>query len=70
MLLPKLCDWNPDCPLIALQVEEGRECGVNCDGFDDWVEGDMLEAFLVTEKRLKLEDAAASKISLTTAAAA
>jgi hypothetical protein len=56
--------------LIALQVEEGRECGVNCDGFDDWVEGDMLEAFLVTEKRLKLEDAAASKISLTTAAAA
>ena len=34
------------------EVNTGFECGVGCDKFSSWVEGDIIEAFkLVTQKR-------------------
>ena len=44
------------CPL--LQVGTGLECGVGCDSYSDWKEGDTIQAFEVKEKRRTLEEAA------------
>ena len=34
------------------EVNTGFECGVGCDKFSSWIEGDIIEAFkLVTKKR-------------------
>ena len=39
------------------QVGIGLECGVGCDGFTEWKEGDIIDAFMVKEKRRTLEEA-------------
>ena len=34
------------------EVNTGFECGVGCDKFSSWIEGDIIEAFkFVTKKR-------------------
>lgn len=45
------------------EVPSGTECGVAVDGFKDWVQGDVIEAYDLVEKRLKLEEAHAPSIS-------
>ena len=42
---------------LATQVSTGLECGVGCDSFSEWKEGDSIEAFEVREKRRTLEEA-------------
>lgn len=42
---------------IALQVVAGLECGAGIDGFNEWQEGDVIEAFEVVERERTLEDA-------------
>lgn len=42
------------------QVNAGLECGLGLEGFDDWEEGDILEAFNTVEKKRTLEEASAS----------
>jgi translation initiation factor IF-2 len=50
------------------EVPSGTECGVAVDGFKDWAEGDVIEAYDLVEKRLKLEEAHAPSISATAGA--
>ena len=42
------------------QVTEGTECGLGCDDFLDWAEGDKIECYLVVSKARRLEEAKAS----------
>lgn len=42
------------------QVSAGLECGIVVEGFNEWVEGDVLEAFNTVQKRRTLEEASAS----------
>ncbi|CAK8534802.1 unnamed protein product [Lathyrus sativus] len=45
---------------IVKEVNAGLECGLALDDFDEWEEGDILEAFNTIEKRRTLEEASAS----------
>ncbi|KAJ0257215.1 Translation initiation factor IF-2 [Hirschfeldia incana] len=42
------------------EVSAGLECGIGMDDYDDWVEGDTIEAFNAVQKRRTLEEASAS----------
>ena len=54
-LMHSACQCQPS--RLLSQVSTGLECGVGCDGFSDWKEGDAIEAFEVREKRRTLEEA-------------
>lgn len=41
-------------------VENGLECGMGCEDFDGWQEGDRIEAFTIVEKRMTLEESKAT----------
>ena len=43
--------------MTPAQVANGLECGVGCDAYSDWREGDTIAAFQVKEKRRTLEEA-------------
>ncbi|CAI0440799.1 unnamed protein product [Linum tenue] len=45
---------------IVKEVSAGLECGIGLEDFDDFEEGDVLEAFNKVEKRRTLEEASAS----------
>lgn len=45
---------------IVKEVNAGLECGIGMEDFDDWEEGDTIEAFNTVEKRRTLEEASAS----------
>ncbi|PNY07868.1 translation initiation factor IF-2 chloroplastic-like [Trifolium pratense] len=45
---------------IVKEVNAGLECGIALEDYDDWQEGDILEAFNTIEKRRTLEEASAS----------
>ncbi|CAJ1958032.1 unnamed protein product [Sphenostylis stenocarpa] len=45
---------------IVKEVNAGLECGIGLEDFDDWEEGDILEAFNTVEKKRTLEEASAS----------
>lgn len=38
----------------AREVNSGYECGIGLDKFNDWVEGDIIEAFQMVTKRRTL----------------
>ncbi|AEE29560.1 unnamed protein product [Arabidopsis thaliana] len=42
------------------EVSAGLECGIGMDDYDDWIEGDIIEAFNAVQKRRTLEEASAS----------
>ncbi|KAM3190522.1 hypothetical protein ACQJBY_068539 [Aegilops geniculata] len=42
------------------EVGAGLECGIGVDDFDDWEEGDVLEAFNTVKKARTLEEASAT----------
>ncbi|KAJ4916021.1 hypothetical protein Rs2_01571 [Raphanus sativus] len=42
------------------EVGAGLECGIGMDDYDDWIEGDTIEAFNAVQKRRTLEEASAS----------
>eukprot|EP01025_Chloroclados_australasicus_P045998 TRINITY_DN5076_c1_g1_i1.p1 TRINITY_DN5076_c1_g1~~TRINITY_DN5076_c1_g1_i1.p1 ORF type:complete len:176 (-),score=21.09 TRINITY_DN5076_c1_g1_i1:149-607(-) len=42
-------------------VEEGNECGIGCDGFYDWEEGDRIECFELVSRTLSLEESKADR---------
>lgn len=42
---------------LAKEVAAGLECGVGVGNFDDWSEGDVIEAFNLVEKTRTLEEA-------------
>ena len=42
------------------EVSAGLECGVGCDGYSEWLEGDLIEAFTVVQKQMTLEDSRAT----------
>lgn len=42
------------------QVNSGLECGIGAEVYDDWEEGDIIEAFDTVEKKRTLEEASAS----------
>uniref|UniRef100_A0A1J3J0G8 Translation initiation factor IF-2, chloroplastic n=1 Tax=Noccaea caerulescens TaxID=107243 RepID=A0A1J3J0G8_NOCCA len=42
------------------EVSAGLECGIGMDDYDDWIEGDTIEAFNAVQKRRTLEEASAS----------
>ncbi|PIN14407.1 Mitochondrial translation initiation factor [Handroanthus impetiginosus] len=42
------------------EVNAGLECGIGVEEFDDWEEGDSIEAFNTVQKRRTLEEASAS----------
>eukprot|EP00897_Mesotaenium_endlicherianum_P005096 jgi/Mesen1/4614/ME000234S03862 len=41
----------------AKEVAAGLECGLGMDGFNEWSEGDIVEAYTVVAKNRSLEDA-------------
>ncbi|KAI5440546.1 translation initiation factor IF-2, chloroplastic [Lathyrus oleraceus] len=45
---------------IVKEVNAGLECGLALEDYDEWEEGDILEAFNTIEKRRTLEEASAS----------
>ncbi|KAL5577930.1 hypothetical protein UlMin_019629 [Ulmus minor] len=45
---------------IVKEVSTGLECGIGVEEFNDWEEGDSIEAFNTVEKRRTLEEASAS----------
>ncbi|KAL1299928.1 hypothetical protein HN51_044515 [Arachis hypogaea] len=45
---------------IVKEVNAGLECGIGLEDFDDWEEGDILEAFNSVQKRRTLEEASES----------
>ncbi|KAK7334950.1 hypothetical protein VNO80_26719 [Phaseolus coccineus] len=45
---------------IVKEVNAGLECGLGLEDFDDWEEGDIIEAFNTIEKKRTLEEASAS----------
>lgn len=42
------------------EVSEGAECGLGCDDFLDWAEGDVLECYQLVSKSRRLEDSKAA----------
>ncbi|MCF7886643.1 MAG: translation initiation factor IF-2 [Candidatus Marinimicrobia bacterium] len=38
------------------EVQEGYECGINLEGFDEYEEGDIIEAYEVKNKKRSLDD--------------
>ncbi|GAX79512.1 hypothetical protein CEUSTIGMA_g6953.t1 [Chlamydomonas eustigma] len=42
------------------EVSEGSDCGLGCDDFLAWAEGDKIECYVMVSKTRKLEDAKAS----------
>lgn len=38
----------------------GLECGIGVDDFNDWEEGDIIEAFSTVKKQRTLEEASAN----------
>lgn len=42
------------------EVYADAECGVGCNDFSDWEEGDKIEAFAVVTKRVSLEESKAT----------
>ncbi|KAJ4832330.1 hypothetical protein Tsubulata_045559 [Turnera subulata] len=45
---------------IVKEVNAGLECGIGMADYDDWEEGDTIEAFNTVEKKRTLEEASAS----------
>lgn len=45
------------------QVNAGLECGIGLEDYDDWEEGDILEAFNTVQKKRTLEEASASMVA-------
>ncbi|XP_073298039.1 translation initiation factor IF-2, chloroplastic-like [Primulina huaijiensis] len=45
---------------IVKEVNAGLECGIGSDEFDDWEEGDLVEAFTTVQKKRTLEEASAT----------
>ncbi|KAI4388015.1 hypothetical protein MLD38_000392 [Melastoma candidum] len=45
---------------VMKEVNAGLECGIASEEFDDWEEGDVVEAYNMVEKRRTLEEASAS----------
>ncbi|XP_050215570.1 translation initiation factor IF-2, chloroplastic [Mercurialis annua] len=45
---------------IVKEVNAGLECGIGAEDYDDWQEGDVIEAFNSVEKKRTLEEASAS----------
>ncbi|KAK8705882.1 hypothetical protein V6N13_049468 [Hibiscus sabdariffa] len=45
---------------IVKEVSAGLECGMGMDDYDEWQEGDILEAFNAVQKKRTLEEASAS----------
>ncbi|KAL3508908.1 hypothetical protein ACH5RR_028309 [Cinchona calisaya] len=45
---------------LVKEVSAGLECGIGVEDFNDWVEGDVLEAFNTVQKKRTLEEASAS----------
>jgi translation initiation factor IF-2 len=41
-------------------VAVGLECGIGVNDFDDWEEGDVIEAFNTVKKQRTLEEASAT----------
>ncbi|OAY28880.1 translation initiation factor IF-2, chloroplastic isoform X2 [Manihot esculenta] len=48
---------------IVKEVNAGLECGIGMEDFDDWEEGDTIEAFNTVEKKRTLEEASASMVA-------
>jgi hypothetical protein len=46
--------------IFSWQVNAGLECGIGAEDYDDWEEGDTIEAFNTVEKKRTLEEASAS----------
>lgn len=42
------------------QVNAGLECGIGMEDYDNWEEGDIIEAFNSVQKKRTLEEASAS----------
>ncbi|XP_010537669.1 PREDICTED: translation initiation factor IF-2, chloroplastic-like [Tarenaya hassleriana] len=42
------------------EVSVGLECGIGAEDYDDWEEGDIIEAFNAVQKKRTLEEASAS----------
>jgi hypothetical protein len=38
------------------EVQEGVECGINCEEFWEWQEGDRIKFFELVERKLSLEE--------------
>ncbi|KAJ6753546.1 TRANSLATION INITIATION FACTOR IF-2 CHLOROPLASTIC [Salix purpurea] len=45
---------------IVKEVNAGLECGIGAEDYDDWEDGDIIEAFNTVEKKRTLEEASAS----------
>ncbi|KAJ7981979.1 Translation initiation factor IF-2 [Quillaja saponaria] len=45
---------------IVKEVNAGLECGIGAEDYDDWEEGDIVEAFNSVQKKRTLEEASAS----------
>lgn len=41
-------------------MNAGLECGIGLEDFDDWAEGDIIEAFNSAQRKRTLEEASAS----------
>lgn len=52
------------------QVVAGLECGVGVDNFNEWQEGDVIEAFNLVAKKRTLEEASVMTASSLAAVAA
>ncbi|XP_073060969.1 translation initiation factor IF-2, chloroplastic-like [Primulina eburnea] len=50
---------------IVKEVNAGLECGIGSDEFDDWEEGDLVEAFTTVQKKRTLEEASATMSAAT-----
>eukprot|EP00250_Pteridium_aquilinum_P019081 c24285_g1_i1 orf=829-4104(-) len=55
---------------MAKEVIAGLECGVGVDNFNEWEEGDVLEAFNLVAKKRTLEEASVTTTSSLAAVAA
>ena len=58
-----MLDFGVSFSLPCEQVNAGLECGLGLEDFDDWEEGDILEAFNTFQKKRTLEEASASMAS-------
>ncbi|KAG2490006.1 hypothetical protein HYH03_011472 [Edaphochlamys debaryana] len=45
---------------LVEEVSAGLECGVGCEGFTEWQEGDQIECYLLVTKSRRLEEARAT----------
>ncbi|GIL67209.1 hypothetical protein Vafri_20631 [Volvox africanus] len=45
---------------VVEEVAAGLECGLGCDGFTEWAEGDTIECYLLVTKSRRLEEARAT----------